>query len=72
MKDASLLTVIAHELGHVLGFEHSESGLMSESLAPGRRKLANAEGKLTFIDLPLDTDAVTAGPRKKRLFDFPW
>jgi hypothetical protein len=38
-----LLTVVLHELGHVLGFEHSEAGLapdvMTESLLPGLRRL---------------------------------
>jgi uncharacterized membrane protein len=32
-----LLTAIAHELGHLLGYEHAESGTMHESLAPGER-----------------------------------
>ncbi|MEO6652442.1 MAG: hypothetical protein ABIP17_07290, partial [Ilumatobacteraceae bacterium] len=30
-----LLTVVRHELGHVLGFEHTADGVMSETLAPG-------------------------------------
>ena len=28
-----LLTVLAHELGHVLGFDHEADGLMAETLA---------------------------------------
>src|SRR5262245_14680220 len=32
-----LLTVVLHELGHVLGFEHThDGGVMDESLTPGR------------------------------------
>jgi hypothetical protein len=61
-----LLTLIAHELGHVLGYEHTESGLMSEDLAPGARNLESANGKLTFIDLPLDTDSEVALAKKRR------
>ena len=36
-----LLTVLAHELGHLLGFEHDPAPghLMSETLAPGTRLL---------------------------------
>jgi hypothetical protein len=39
-----LLTVIAHELGHVLGSDHHNDGdhLMSESLDPGVRRLPGA------------------------------
>ena len=32
-----LLTVLVHELGHVLGLTHADSGLMFEALAPGVR-----------------------------------
>ena len=33
-----LLTVLAHELGHVLGRDHSDGGVMSETLATGTRE----------------------------------
>jgi hypothetical protein len=34
-----LLTVIAHELGHHIGWEHAEDGVMSSRLNPGERRL---------------------------------
>nr|MBI3614343.1 putative Ig domain-containing protein [Nitrospirota bacterium] len=39
-----LLTVLAHELGHVLGYHHRTSGLMQETLTPGTRA-----GELTTV-----------------------
>lgn len=34
-------TVIRHELGHLLGYEHQDSGVMESTLDPGVRKLAD-------------------------------
>jgi len=33
-----LLTVVMHELGHLLGYEHEDTGVMSETLAAGIRQ----------------------------------
>jgi len=38
-----LWTVILHELGHLVGYEHEAEGVMAETLAPGVRKLAEWE-----------------------------
>jgi uncharacterized repeat protein (TIGR01451 family) len=37
-----LLTVVSHELGHVLGFEHSGTGVMEAALPPGVRRVPEA------------------------------
>ena len=36
-----LLTVVMHEMGHVLGYEHEASGIMQDTLAAGVRELPN-------------------------------
>lgn len=33
-----LLTVVMHELGHILGYEHDEAGVMTETLVAGVRR----------------------------------
>ena len=33
-----LLTAVAHELGHLLGHEHSDDGTMHDTLATGERR----------------------------------
>jgi hypothetical protein len=38
-----LLTVLIHELGHVLGYDHLEFGVMSDALPPGVRRLLDGE-----------------------------
>ena len=37
-----LLTVIAHEYGHVLGFDHADAGIMDSTLPVGVRRLVVA------------------------------
>ena len=49
-----LLSVVMHEVGHMLGFEHSETGVMAETLAPGSRPIQAsdlASYDLVFADL---------------------
>ena len=45
-----LLTVLMHELGHVLGHDHDEGGVMAETLAPGQRLLLGAHRDVRVRD----------------------
>ena len=47
-----LLTVLGHELGHVLGLEHAEEGVMAETLDASTRQVPNT--KLTINLRPTD------------------
>ncbi|QDT94090.1 right-handed parallel beta-helix repeat-containing protein [Gimesia algae] len=53
-----LRTVILHELGHLLGYEHADDGVMQESLVPGERRLADweSEADAFFADLTADQE----------------
>jgi hypothetical protein len=50
-----LLSVLRHEMGHVLGFEHNAEGVMQESLPTGTRRLPTDEevGTAAMPDHPL-------------------
>lgn len=42
-----LLTVIEHEIGHVLGYEHEESGVMIDTLPAGTRRTPGSDASLS-------------------------
>jgi hypothetical protein len=44
-----LLTVLAHELGHLLGYDHAEDGVMEESLLAGTREMPAAGWSLNSV-----------------------
>ena len=44
-----LLTVLEDELGHLLGFDHQETGVMADTLATGRRRTPSAGGPTDWL-----------------------
>ena len=64
-----LLTVLAHELGHVLGFDHEDGGVMAETLGAGVRRppvaIAHAHAIVTHtqLDWAAILEAVHSGKR---------
>ncbi|MEK7217364.1 MAG: S8 family serine peptidase, partial [Chloroflexota bacterium] len=63
-----LLTVLEHEVGHILGFDHQETGVMEDTLATGTRKTPT--GQWIVQDSAL-LDLVFAGeqnPLRRRFF----
>lgn len=56
-----LWTVIRHELGHLLGYEHTDDGLMEAVLDPGERKPADwsEEADDFFASLEDDTELLS-------------
>ena len=54
-----LLTVLMHEMGHVLGLEHEATGVMQETLDPGTR-LSPTAADLHFAGLNDMADVAVA------------
>ncbi|WP_278466106.1 choice-of-anchor Q domain-containing protein [Gimesia maris] len=52
-----LWTVILHELGHLLGYDHDDDGAMQESLAPSERRLMDWEAETDAFFSTLTDDA---------------
>ncbi len=45
-----LLTVVMHEMGHLLGYDHDTGGLMAETLATGARRTAVQDDHAAAVD----------------------
>ncbi|NLF06496.1 MAG: hypothetical protein GX594_00740, partial [Pirellulaceae bacterium] len=53
---ADLLTTVMHEMGHVLGFDHADEGLMADTLSLGVRRLPSATNALDLVFASFDQD----------------
>ncbi len=63
------LTALAHELGHLLGRSHTESGLMAEALARGQRTLPPPLERLLAGSVLVDIDTLAGGHAVTIRFD---
>jgi hypothetical protein len=66
-----LLTVLMHEMGHVLGREHEQAGLMAETLLPGVRELPE-RGPHAMRAVPGASDDQTIGDLGQRDTSLFW
>ena len=65
-----LLTVLEHELGHLLGFDHEQAGVMEDTLAAGTRQSSSAGtvsdwSELDWFFAAQETDSVGIKKRNR-------
>jgi len=61
-----LLSVIAHEMGHAIGFGHSDDGVMDENRLPGERALPDGWFGLNAVSLEESPSLDDGAPRATR------
>ncbi|MDO9285445.1 MAG: hypothetical protein Q7U26_11145 [Aquabacterium sp.] len=68
-----LLSVLTHELGHVLGLGHGDDGVMGQSLQAGHRSTAAGEAASGGVDLAaLTTPSAATAPAAAPVFSIDW
>ena len=51
MQSMDLLSVLMHEMGHLLGYDHEDEGVMAETLAAGTRSVELEQVHVAATDL---------------------
>ena len=61
-----LLTVLAHDIGHLLGKEHEAAGVMKDTLAPGIRVVPSGGHDLRGVVDQIFADDLILGKKHRR------
>ena len=60
-----LLTVLEHEIGHLLGYDHEEGGVMQETLAAGTRLTPSLSSEANWL-FAMDGFFAEMGSKKRK------